>query len=45
MLAEEGGIIIPFFQHQVAALRAECDGYVPHAQNFNVTYETIECRR
>lgn len=44
MLTDEGGVIIPFFQHQVAALRKECSGYQPHAQNFNISYETIECK-
>jgi peptide/nickel transport system substrate-binding protein len=45
MLAEEGGVIVPFFQHQVAAIRANCDGYTTRAQNFNVNYETISCKR
>jgi peptide/nickel transport system substrate-binding protein len=45
MLTDEGGIIIPFFQHQVAAIRKECDGYRPRAQNFNVNYDTIACKR
>jgi peptide/nickel transport system substrate-binding protein len=45
MLAEEGGVIVPLFQHQVAAIRANCDGYTTRAQNFNVNYETISCKR
>jgi peptide/nickel transport system substrate-binding protein len=45
MLAEEGGTIIPMFQHQVAALRANCTGYKPHAQTSNMNFEEITCTR
>jgi peptide/nickel transport system substrate-binding protein len=45
MLAEEGGLILPMFQHQVAALRAECTGYKPHAQTSNMNFEEISCTR
>jgi peptide/nickel transport system substrate-binding protein len=43
MLAEEGGVIIPMFVHQVLALRKGCSGYVPLAQNFNLNFETLTC--
>jgi peptide/nickel transport system substrate-binding protein len=43
MLAEEGGVIIPMFVHQVLAMRAACSGYEPHAQNFNLNFEEISC--
>ena len=29
LLAEEGGVIIPMFVHQVLALRKGCTGYTP----------------
>jgi peptide/nickel transport system substrate-binding protein len=43
MLAEEGGVIIPMFVHQVLALRKGCSGYEPRAQNFNLNFETLTC--
>jgi peptide/nickel transport system substrate-binding protein len=43
LLAEEGGVIIPMFVHQVVALRAGCTGYTPLAQNFNINFETVTC--
>jgi len=43
MLSEEGGVIIPLFIHQVAGLRANCSGYQPHAQNFNIDYHELTC--
>lgn len=43
MLTEEGGVIIPMFVHQVLALRANCSGYEPHVQNFNLNFETLTC--
>jgi peptide/nickel transport system substrate-binding protein len=43
LLAEEGGVIIPMFVHQVIALRSGCTGYVPLAQNFNLNFETVTC--
>ena len=42
-LAEEGGVIIPFFIKNVAALRAGCSGYTPHMQSNNIGYETLTC--
>src|SRR5262245_5651833 len=43
LLAEEGGVIIPLFTHQVLALRKGCTGYAPHAQNFNLDFEDLAC--
>jgi peptide/nickel transport system substrate-binding protein len=43
LLAEEGGVVIPMFTHQVVGLRKACSGYTPHAQNFNLDYTTITC--
>jgi peptide/nickel transport system substrate-binding protein len=43
MLAEEGGVIIPMFVHQVLALRKGCSGYEPRAQNFNLSFENLSC--
>ena len=43
MLAEEGGVILPMFVHQVLGLRAACSGYEPRAQNFNINYENMSC--
>ena len=39
MLAEEGGLIMPMFVHQVLAERKSCTGYTPQAQNFNLNFE------
>jgi peptide/nickel transport system substrate-binding protein len=43
MLAEEGGLILPMFVHQVLALRKGCSGYEPRAQNFNLNFENLAC--
>jgi peptide/nickel transport system substrate-binding protein len=43
LLAEEGGVIIPMFVHQVLALRNGCSGYQPHVQNFNLNFESLTC--
>jgi peptide/nickel transport system substrate-binding protein len=43
MLAEEGGVIIPMFVHQVLAIRKGCSGYEPRAQNFNLNFENLTC--
>ncbi len=43
LLADEGGVIIPMFVHQVLAVRKGCSGYVPRAQNFNLNFETLSC--
>ncbi len=45
LLAEEGGVIIPLFIHQVVALRKGCNGYKPHAQNFNLDFEELSCAK
>jgi peptide/nickel transport system substrate-binding protein len=44
MLAEQGGLILPMFVHQVVALRKGCDGYKPLAQNFNLNFENLSCK-
>jgi peptide/nickel transport system substrate-binding protein len=44
MLAEEGGVIIPMFVHQVLAVRKGCSGYEPRAQNFNLNFENLTCQ-
>ncbi len=43
LLAEEGGVIVGLFIHQVAGMRSACSGFEPHAQNFNVNYEELAC--
>jgi peptide/nickel transport system substrate-binding protein len=45
LLAEEGGIIIPMFVHQVLALRKGCRGYTPRAQNFAFNFEQLTCTK
>lgn len=45
LLADEGGVIIPMFVHQVLALRKGCTGYTPRAQNFNLNFEDISCTK
>ena len=45
MIAEDGGVIIPMFVHAVAGVRAECDGWEPHVQNFNNDWSQIGCER
>jgi len=44
LLAKEGGLILPMFVHQVIAIRASCEGYVPRGQNFNLNFETMSCK-
>ena len=43
LLSMEGGVIIVAFMHQVAAMRANCSGYKPHAQNVNLSFEELHC--
>ncbi|HLW61164.1 MAG TPA: ABC transporter substrate-binding protein [bacterium] len=43
MLTEDGGVIMPVFVNVVAATRAACDGYVPHAQAIRVDLRKIHC--
>lgn len=43
LLAQEGGVIIPVFIHQIAGMRSACTGFTPHAQNFNLNYEELTC--
>ncbi|MBA3518807.1 MAG: ABC transporter substrate-binding protein [Rhizobiales bacterium] len=44
MVAEEGGVIVPMFVHQVLAVRKGCTGYEPRAQNFNLNFEDLSCQ-
>jgi peptide/nickel transport system substrate-binding protein len=44
LLAEEGGLIIPMFIHQVSATRTGCSGFVPHVNNQYLDFENIECQ-
>ena len=44
LLAEEGGVIIPMFIYQVAAMRKGCSGFVPHVNNQYLDFENIECQ-
>jgi len=44
LLAAEGGVIIPMFIHQVAAMRKGCSGFVPHVNNQYLDFENIECQ-
>ena len=43
MLAEEGGVIIPMFIHQVSAIRSACSGFQPHVSAHYVDFENIQC--
>jgi peptide/nickel transport system substrate-binding protein len=43
MLAEEGGVIIPMFIHQVSAIRSACSGFQPHVSAHYVDFENIHC--
>jgi hypothetical protein len=44
-MTDEGGEIIPMFVHQVLALRKDCTGYTPRAQNFNLNFEDLSCSK
>jgi peptide/nickel transport system substrate-binding protein len=43
LLADEGGVIIPMFVHQVVAVRKGCSGYQPRAQAYNVRLNDFAC--
>jgi peptide/nickel transport system substrate-binding protein len=43
LLAEEGGVIIPMFVHQVIGVRKGCSGYAPRAQAYNVRLQNFGC--
>jgi hypothetical protein len=45
LLAKEGGLILPMFVHQVLAIRKNCEGYTPRAQNFNLNFEDLSCSK
>ena len=44
LLADDGGIIIPFFLTNVAVIRAECSGYEPNPQSVNLNYDDLTCK-
>jgi len=44
LLADDGGIIIPFFVTNVAVLRSECSGYEPNPQSVNREYDELTCK-
>lgn len=44
LLSEDGGVIIPYFVSDVAVMRADCDGYVPHPQVPIISYENFVCK-
>lgn len=44
MLTEEGGAIIPLFQHSVVAMRVQCDGYTPYAQLYKLDLRYMTCQ-
>jgi peptide/nickel transport system substrate-binding protein len=44
MIAEDGGVIIPMFVHAVAGMRANCEGWAPHVQNFNNDWSQLVCK-
>jgi len=43
MLAEEGGIIVPFFEPMATAMRSVCSDYVPHPSTVIMDFSTITC--
>jgi peptide/nickel transport system substrate-binding protein len=45
MLAEEGGVMVPLFVHQVAAVKKGCTGYTPPSISFNQHFDTVECKQ
>jgi peptide/nickel transport system substrate-binding protein len=45
MLTDDGGVITPAFVKIVAATRANCEGYTPHAQAIRVDLKRVRCSR
>lgn len=45
ILAEEGGVIIPMFIHNIYANRANCTGFDPHIQITHIDFKNVECPR
>lgn len=44
ILSEDGGVIIPYFVSDVAVMRADCEGYVPHPSVPIISYENFVCK-
>lgn len=44
VLSDDGGVIIPYFTSDVAVMRADCEGYVPHPQVPIINYENFVCK-
>jgi peptide/nickel transport system substrate-binding protein len=44
ILSDDGGVIIPYFSSDVAVMRVDCDGYVPHPQVPIINYENFVCK-
>ncbi|WP_170984182.1 ABC transporter substrate-binding protein [Rhodoligotrophos defluvii] len=44
LLSDDGGVIIPYFVSDVAVMRADCEGYVPHPQVPILNYENFVCK-
>lgn len=45
MITEEGGSIIPLFVFNMAAMRAECEGYQPRVQILRPDWRYVTCKR
>jgi peptide/nickel transport system substrate-binding protein len=43
MLADKGGVIIPYFSQIVSALRAGCTGFQPNVQVSLIDYRNVTC--
>lgn len=44
LLSEDGGVIVPYFMSDVAVMRADCEGYMPHPQVPIISYENFVCK-
>jgi peptide/nickel transport system substrate-binding protein len=44
LLSEDGGVIVPYFTSDVAVMKADCEGYVPHPQVPIINYENFVCK-
>ena len=44
LLSEDGGVIVPYFISDVAVMRADCEGYMPHPQVPIINYENFVCK-
>lgn len=45
LLADEGGVIVPFHLQNISAIRTNCSGFSTHMQTNNLNYETLTCTR